>query len=142
MQLSSPNGCCSTLLLLMGLLLAAAVRSLRLVGQQLLYPLVHTWGQGSRQGDERCLTEPTEYPVGLWRLPTATGLKSTPKCWRGGSGQLLNLGWRRNNTAFVLVVEHWTSSLLSSQCWRVLGSLPNQSIYIFVDLKAYNCEGL
>ncbi|KAI3375914.1 hypothetical protein L3Q82_003771 [Scortum barcoo] len=37
------------------------------------------------------------------------------------------LGFRRNNAVFVLVVEHWTSSIPSTGCLRVYGSLPNQS---------------
>ncbi|KAI3364645.1 hypothetical protein L3Q82_011429 [Scortum barcoo] len=37
------------------------------------------------------------------------------------------LGFRRNNAVFVLVVEQWTSSIPSTGCWRVYGSLPNQS---------------
>ncbi|KAI3376588.1 hypothetical protein L3Q82_016470 [Scortum barcoo] len=36
-------------------------------------------------------------------------------------------GFRRNNAVFVLVVEHWTSSIPSTGCLRVYGSLPNQS---------------
>ncbi|KAI3374861.1 hypothetical protein L3Q82_021401 [Scortum barcoo] len=36
-------------------------------------------------------------------------------------------GFRRNNAVFVPVVEHWTSSILSTGCLRVYGSLPNQS---------------
>ncbi|KAI3377375.1 hypothetical protein L3Q82_008564 [Scortum barcoo] len=38
-----------------------------------------------------------------------------------------HLGFRRNNAVFVLVVEHWTSSIPSTGCLRVYGSLPNQS---------------
>ncbi|KAI3356632.1 hypothetical protein L3Q82_017819 [Scortum barcoo] len=37
------------------------------------------------------------------------------------------LGFRRNNAVFVPVVEHWTSSIPSTGCLRVYGSLPNQS---------------
>ncbi|KAI3374597.1 hypothetical protein L3Q82_021177 [Scortum barcoo] len=33
----------------------------------------------------------------------------------------------RNNAVFVPVVEHWTSSIPSTGCLRVYGSLPNQS---------------
>ncbi|KAI3376581.1 hypothetical protein L3Q82_016461, partial [Scortum barcoo] len=37
-------------------------------------------------------------------------------------------GFRRNNAvSIVLVVEQWTSSIPSTGCWRVYGSLPNQS---------------
>ncbi|KAI3364865.1 hypothetical protein L3Q82_001049 [Scortum barcoo] len=35
------------------------------------------------------------------------------------------LGFRRNNAVFVLVVEHWTSSIPSTGYLRVYGSLPN-----------------
>ncbi|KAK3538698.1 hypothetical protein QTP86_013041 [Hemibagrus guttatus] len=50
-----------------------------------------------------------------------------------------NLGYRRSNGVFDLVVEHWTSSIPSTGCLRVCGSLPNQSTCVFVDLeKAFN----
>ncbi|KAI3364482.1 hypothetical protein L3Q82_010835, partial [Scortum barcoo] len=37
------------------------------------------------------------------------------------------LGFRRNNAVFIPVVELWTSSISSTGCLRVYGSLPNQS---------------
>ncbi|KAI3361986.1 hypothetical protein L3Q82_012336 [Scortum barcoo] len=62
--------------------------------------------------------------------------RSTLGYWRGESDRLLNLGFRRNNVVFVLVVEQWTSSLPLAGCWKGHGSLPNQA---FVDLeKAYD----
>ncbi|KAI3353417.1 hypothetical protein L3Q82_019283 [Scortum barcoo] len=45
-------------------------------------------------------------------------------------------GFRRNNAVFVvLVVEHWTSSIPSTGCLRVYGSLPNQSTCALLDLE-------
>ncbi|KAI3361315.1 hypothetical protein L3Q82_013500 [Scortum barcoo] len=53
----------------------------------------------------------------------------TPGYWREfeNSADSRTLGFRRNNAVFVLVVEHWTSSIPSTGCLRVYGSLPNQS---------------
>ncbi|KAI3377533.1 hypothetical protein L3Q82_008699 [Scortum barcoo] len=47
-----------------------------------------------------------------------------------------HLGFRRNNAVFVLVVEHWTSSIPSTGCLRVYGSLFAQPVHMcFVDLE-------
>ncbi|KAI3351701.1 hypothetical protein L3Q82_020541 [Scortum barcoo] len=49
--------------------------------------------------------------------------------WRSGKK------FRRKNAVLVPVVEHWTSSIPSTGCLRVYGSLPNQSHMCFVDLE-------
>ena len=43
--------------------------------------------------------------------------KFIPRCWKGGSGRLSNLKFRRSNVASVLAVEQWTSSLPLQGCW-------------------------
>ena len=35
----------------------------------------------------------------------------TPRCWRGGSNRLSNLGFRRSSEVFAQVTEHWTISV-------------------------------
>uniref|UniRef100_A0A3B3RLV2 Collagen, type IV, alpha 6 n=1 Tax=Paramormyrops kingsleyae TaxID=1676925 RepID=A0A3B3RLV2_9TELE len=56
-----------------------------------------------------------------WRAPTIGGSHSSASLvrsirgfWRGGSVGLSNLGFRRSSVVFALVVEQWTSSILSA----------------------------
>ncbi|KAI3353184.1 hypothetical protein L3Q82_019738 [Scortum barcoo] len=75
--------------------------------------------------------------VGRWKkyfedLLNPTDLPSNEEAEAGGTGEensadSRHLGFRRNNAVFVLVVEQWTSSIPSTGCLRVYGSLPNQS---------------
>lgn len=51
-----------------------------------------------------------------------------PGCWnswKGQSIQQLNIRSRRNNQVFILVMEHWITSLSSWSCTRVHGSFPS-----------------
>ena len=48
---------------------------------------------------------------------SATPGKLTPGCWKGDSGRLLNLRFRRSNVDSVLDMEQWTSSLPLQGCW-------------------------
>ncbi|KAI3373861.1 hypothetical protein L3Q82_022441 [Scortum barcoo] len=76
-------------------------------------------------------------------LFTVQGDHTSQPPWKGlrqGTGEENSadsrpLGFRRNNAVFVLVMEHWTSSIPSTGCLTVYGSLPNQSTMCFVDLE-------
>lgn len=51
-----------------------------------------------------------------------------PGCWNSWkrqSIQQLNIRSRRNNQVFILVMEHWITSLSSWSCARVHGSFPS-----------------
>ncbi|KAI3353401.1 hypothetical protein L3Q82_019939 [Scortum barcoo] len=63
--------------------------------------------------------------ITLLSLPPREGLRQGTG--EENSADSRTLGFRRNNAVFVLVVEHWTSSIPSTGCLRVYGSLPNQS---------------
>ncbi|KAI3354070.1 hypothetical protein L3Q82_018470 [Scortum barcoo] len=69
--------------------------------------------------------EVTEVVRKLPHLPWKEGLRQGTG--EENSADSRTLGFRRNNAVFVLVVEHWTSSIPSTGCLRVYGSLPNQS---------------
>lgn len=69
----------------------------------------------------------------LWtseeHTPTMLVWTSAVPPWRrkGECGEYSNLGFKRTSVDFVLVVEHWTSSIPSTGCSKVHGSLHNQS---------------
>ena len=51
----------------------------------------------------------------------------------------MNLGFKRNNAVFVLVVERWTSSIPSRGCWGGAWEFAQPVHMCFVDLeKAYD----
>jgi len=67
--------------------------------------------------------------------------KFIPGCWKGGSGRLSNLSFRRNNVESVLAVELWTSSLHLH-----VGHLPDafiqndfQRVHFLKETAIYNC---
>jgi len=65
--------------------------------------------------------------------------KFIPRCWKGGSGRLSSLSFRRNNADSVLAVEQWTSSLPSQGCWGGAWEFAHPVYMCFVDLeKAYD----
>ncbi|KAI3377072.1 hypothetical protein L3Q82_000281 [Scortum barcoo] len=61
-------------------------------------------------------------PGRSWRQKLGSG-RSSVRPWRRTIGRPR----RDNHAVFVPVVEHWTSSIPSTGCLRVYGSLPNQS---------------